>query len=134
LWVGAGFCKEVKGVTASCCLPPGSTLLLFSGGSLLPLFGGGVRLLDPFFTLGFLLLEPGGLPGPRFTGPVGVFSSFFFGAERLESSMSLSSIFWMFWMSFWIARLIGLPSTFRFLVGLTGKGWDDSLMTCPSIT
>ena len=33
--------------------------------------------------------------------------------ERLESSMSLSSIFWMFWMSFWIARLIGLPRTFR---------------------
>ena len=33
--------------------------------------------------------------------------------ERLESSMSLSSIFWMFWMSFWIARLIGFPRTFR---------------------
>ena len=27
--------------------------------------------------------------------------------------MSLSSIFWMFWMSFWIARLIGFPRTFR---------------------
>ena len=74
-------CKEVNGVTASCLLP-GSTLLLFSGGSLLlPLLLFGV-VVDPFFTLGFLLLEPGGLPGPRFTGAVGVFSSFFFGAAK----------------------------------------------------
>ena len=75
-------CREVKGVTSSCLLPPCSTLLLFSGGSLLPLLpllGVVVRL---FFTLGFLLLEPGGLPGPRFTTGVGPFSSFFLGAGK----------------------------------------------------
>ena len=74
-------CREVKGVTSSCLLPPCSTLLLFSGGSLLlPLLLGVVVRL--FFTLGFLLFEPGGLPGPRFTTGVGPFSSFFFGAGK----------------------------------------------------
>ena len=89
-------CKDVNGVTASCLLP-GSTLLLFSGGSLLLLplllFGPVVVVVDPFFTLGFLLLEPGGLPGPRFTGPVGVFSSFFLGAAK-NRILVLKMCFW----------------------------------------
>ena len=90
-------CREVKGVTSSCLLPPCSTLLLFSGGSLLlPLLLGVVVRL--FFTLGFLLLEPGGLPGPRFTTGVGPFSSFFFGAGKkwilvLETFLKISGFY-----------------------------------------
>ena len=86
-------CKDVRGVTASCFPLCTSTLLLFSGGSLLfvLLF---VELLFPvvelFFELGFLLFEPGGRPGPRFTGGVGVFSSFFLGAA---SNLILVNVF-----------------------------------------
>ena len=88
-------CKDVRGVTASCFPLCTSTLLLFSGGSLLfvLLF---VELLFPvvelFFELGFLLFEPGGRPGPRFTGGVGVFSSFFFGAA---SNLMLVNVFFV---------------------------------------
>ena len=86
-------CKDVRGVTASCFPLCTSTLLLFSGGSLLfvLLF---VELLFPvvelLFELGFLLFEPGGRPGPRFTGGVGVFSSFFLGAA---SNLMLVNVF-----------------------------------------
>lgn len=108
-------------------LVSGATLSL-SG---LDFFSGGspVGFTLPVCSL-VLLFEPGGRPGPRLVGAVvfggadlSSFSDFLLtGADKLEASMSLSSIF-----SRSLIVLL-MPFALRFFVGLTGNGCEDSLI------
>jgi len=113
----------VRGATLSL-----SGLDFFSGGS-------PVDFAFTFCSL-VLLFEPGGRPGPRLMGAVELggadlssFSDFLLtGADKLEASMSLSSIF-----SRSLIVLL-MPFALRFFEGLTGNGCEDSLIIWPSIT
>jgi len=99
--------------------------------SVLGFFSGGSPVVFTFAFGSFVLLfEPGGRPGPRLMGAVvfggadlSSFSDFLLtGADKLEASISLSSIF----SRSLIVLLI--PFALRFLLGLTGNGCEDSLI------